>query len=598
MSAMLPHLAGLLALAQQGEPAAFPADRYGVYERCYEGLRGPVDAVQLADGALVIAERDADRLIRIAPDGARAAFGPSDLDAPEDVALLPGGGFAVADTGHDRVLLLDAAGGLVRALPGPFVFRAPTGVAASAERLYVADPLSGRVAVLDHDGQLLHALALPLVRPVAVELGPGGEAFVVDAGTHRIEVFGADGKHLRGFGDFGPDAGLLGHPRDLALAGGRVLVADSDNHRIEAFDASGAYVYEWGKHALRPREGEGSLHYPSGIALSPDGARAFVCEAFGDRVQVFGRTDEDPQRFMTEPGLMPWKSAPHYGREIATAGDLLVTFEPETQSVLVHDLELDEPVEVTRFTGYGDGPGLQRDIGGLCVDPHGFKVLVTDRLAGTLSTYVLKHEPDAPLRMDPRMASFARAERLDVGLPGRPARPGALALAADGALAVIDEASGDVCLVKDGRVARRFGGLDEPVAVAFGGEELYVADRGARAVAVFGPDGERRRTLKGCERPRGVAVAADGNVYVTDETAHRVRVFGMDGALRFSFGEEGLGAGQLLRPAGIALDQKDRVIVLDHGNHRGMIFDRKGGFLLAFGPRGYTKPTRGDAAPR
>ncbi len=598
---MPPVLAALLALCRQadgGTGQGFPPGRYGAYARGVEGLRAPVDAVVLADGSLLVAERDAGRLLRIAPDGAREAFGPP-LDAPEDVALLEDGGVAVADTGRDRILLLDAQGALVREIDGAARgFSGPAGIAAAPGLIYAADPRAGRVVVLDREGAPVRALAAPLVRPVAVELGPAGEAFVVDSGAHRVEVFDRDGKHLRGFGDFGPHAGLLGHPRDLAVAQERVLVADSDNHRIQAFDLAGNYVYEWGKHALRPREGEGSLHYPSGIALAPDGSLAVVCEAFGDRLQVFARTEEDPQRFMTEAGLMPWKTSPHYGPEIATAGDLLVTYEPETQTVLVHDLELDEPVEVTRLGGYGDAPGQQREIGGLCIDPRGWKVIVSDRIAGTLSTYVLKHEPDAPLKMDPRMASFARAERVELGAAGAPARPGALCLAWDGALAVVDEAGRAVCLLADGRVARRIEGLDDPVDLAFAGGELYVVDRGARAVAVFDRDGKRLRTLAGCERPRGVAAAAGGEVYVTDEAAHRVRVYGHDGAPLFDFGGEGLGPGQLCHPAGIALDARDRVIVLDHGNHRGMVFDRKGAFLLAFGPRGYVKPARAGAEGR
>jgi hypothetical protein len=465
--------------------------------------------------------------------------------------------------------------------------------------------------------ELVHAFG-DLARPVAVEIAPDGDVFVLDAGAHQVVVFGdlqprdeplGDyGRRLRAFGDFGPHAGFLGHPRDLALVDGRLLVADADNHRVQAFDLEGRYVYEWGKHALRPREGEGSLHYPSGVTIvgAGDSARMLVCEAFGDRIQIFGRTDEDPALYMTDPGIIPWKVSPHYGPAISTAGDLLAIYEPETQTVLVHDLELDVPVEVNRFGAYGPLPGQHREITDVLVLPpgttagfedHGWSVLVCDTAArGAVSWWALDHEPDAKLKMDPRMASFVRT--LGVG----PHRPVAIARTWNDLYAVADAGGEVLAVAPHGSMGH--GLFDDPVDLEFDGELLWVVDRGARTVVALAENRDEphrkgwsveRHRLGGFQRPRGVAVAADGEVYVTDEVAHVVRVFGPDasGAYveRRSFGGEGLGPGQLYRPAGIAIDARDRVIVLDHGNHRGMIFDRAGGFLLAFGPRGYVRPT-------
>lgn len=592
-------LSSAAGAAQENATAAYPQERFGAYLDSVEGLAGPVDAVFLEDGSLLVAERDADRLLCIAPNGTRNAFGPAGLDAPEDVAVQGSAEarrFLVADTGNGRVLELDAAGELLREI-GAKHLRAPKGVAGHGERVYAADPAAGRIAVFAADGSLAATLEAPLRRPVALEVGTDGRVFAVDLESHRVEVFDSAGKHLFGMGDFGPHAGLLGHPRDVALWGERILVADADNHRIEALGLGGGYVYEWGKHALRPREGQGSLHYPSGIAIAPDGQRAVVCEAFGDRLQVFGHTAEDPQRFMTDPTLIPWLVAPHYGPAIATDGDLLITYEPETQQVLAHDLELDEPVLLARFSSFGDGPGLEREITGLCLDAARQRLYVCDRASGTLSTYALDHDPEAPLRMNERMASFVREELLPPTPDGRRRAPLALARAFDGALAVVDEAERAVMLVREGRLVETLTGFDEPVDVAFGAGELYVADRGARRLVALDAQGARREIV-GCERPRGVAVASDGEVYATDETAHRVRVFGPDGALRREFGRKGIGPRELYRPAGIALDSKGRVIVLDHGNHRGMIFSRAGEFLVAFGPRSYVRPTLDDASDR
>ena len=507
MAAMIRAFAPLLLLLptiasatqeQEGQPA-HPPGRFGEYLGVHQALRGPVDALVLEGGELLLVERDADRLVRLDADGTAAPFGPDDLDAPTGVAALPGGGFAVADGGGDRVLLLDPDGRVTRAWGGrgdgaAGRFRGPMGIAAAGDALYIADAGNGEVQIYDHQGERRGALGAPLLRPVAVAVDADGSAYVVDAALHRVEVFSAAGEHLRGWGDFGPHSGLFGHPTDVELAPfegrTRVYVSDADNHRVQVFTPAGEPIYEWGKHALRPREGEGSLHYPSGIALSPDGSTAIVCEAFQDRVQRFGPTQRDPQLFMTDPVITPWKVAPHYGMELATAGDLMILFEPETQSVLVQDLELEEPVLVTRLGTFGDGPGQFREIADVAVDPADWSVHVTDRVRGTLSSYALDHEPEAPLRYNPRMGSFVRSVDLRAALGGEdgpaPLVPGALALGPGGGMALVDE--------RDGRGAGA-GRARPPEA------------RARRIRPARGPGLARRAALRG--RPRPARAARD-----------------------------------------------------------------------------------------
>ncbi|MEM7309299.1 MAG: NHL repeat-containing protein [Planctomycetota bacterium] len=605
----LPLVLCLLAQAAGAEQDAgsYPSGRFGEYLATHDGLLGPVDLVALEDGSLVLVERDADRLTRLAADGTAAAFGPADLDAPLGIAALPGGGYFVADTGNDRVLVLGDDGSVQRAWGERgdgtgATFRGPAGVAANAELLAVADAGNGIVQLYDRAGVWQRSLSAPLARPVAVALDGDGTAFVVDAGRHRVEVFDASGEHRFGWGDFGPHAGLFGHPSDVALGttdgATRVYVSDADNHRVQVFTSSGKPIYEWGKHALRPREGAGSLHYPSGIALTPDGSTALVCEAFQDRVQRFGPTERDPALFMTDPTITPWKVAPHYGMELATARDLLILFEPETQVVLVHDLELDEPVLVCRMASFGDGPGQLREIADVAIDPATWTVHVTDRGRGTLSSYVLDHEPDAPLKNDPRKGSFARSVDLSAALGEAPGTivPGAVALGPDGALAVVDERAGRVLLL-DARGQRtgEVGGFDAPADLVWSEGELFVSDRGARSVVVVATDGSGRRSIGGFARPHGIAVDGSGEereLYVVDEAEHRVRVLNPAGEELRSFGSKGLGATELYRPRGIGIDERGRVLVLDHGNHRGQAFGRSGEFLLAFGSRSYVKLTR------
>lgn len=71
---------------------------------------------------------------------------------PKDVALLADGGMAVLDTQLGVVHLLDADGGFLRLVAGPdslYRFTHALGIAASADRLAVADAGSGHVLLLE-----------------------------------------------------------------------------------------------------------------------------------------------------------------------------------------------------------------------------------------------------------------------------------------------------------------------------------------------------------------------------------------------------------------------------------------------------------------
>ncbi|TAK34994.1 MAG: hypothetical protein EPO21_07760 [Chloroflexota bacterium] len=71
--------------------------------------------------------------------------------------------------------------------------------------------------------------------------------------------------------------------------------------------------------------------------------------------------------------------------------------------------------------------------------------------------------------------------------------------------------------------------------------------------------------------PRGVALDEQNRLHVVDTTNSMVSVFGVGGdrpAQLFTFGEFGLGDGQLQYPNGVAIDQSGRVYVTDRVNDR------------------------------
>jgi len=151
-------------------------------------------AIRASDGVAVIADSQNGRL-KIHDVASRALLsvyggiggGVGRFREPSGVAVAPGGGVWVADTGNDRVveLAVDGAGAVtwVRTIDG---LDAPRGVAVGADgRIYVTESGADRVAVLAADGTRLSPLR-GFRQPWGVAIGPGGHLFVSDTYRDRI----------------------------------------------------------------------------------------------------------------------------------------------------------------------------------------------------------------------------------------------------------------------------------------------------------------------------------------------------------------------------------------------------------------------------
>lgn len=184
------------------------------------------------------------------------------LNAPQGVAIGPGGELYIADTGNQRIRVVRA--GTISAFAG------------SGTRGFSGD--GGPAA------------AASLSTPTALAVDATGALLLCDTGNQRVRRVSSGviatiaGNGTQGFaGDGGPaTAAELDGPQGVASASdGRVFVADSRNHRIRVIDASGVINTLAGT-GVRGYSGDGSaataaaLNLPRGLVLTSSGALVFA----------------------------------------------------------------------------------------------------------------------------------------------------------------------------------------------------------------------------------------------------------------------------------------------------------------------------------
>jgi uncharacterized protein (TIGR03437 family) len=210
-------------------------------------------------------------------DGDQATQTP--LKTPQGVVADLAGNVYIADTGHNRVIRVDAAGN-IQTVAGTGTLgdaggntswselNAPGGVALdSAGNLYIADTYNHRIRVLTPGGAISTlagtgtggfsgdggaAAGAELNLPSAVAVDASGNIYIADTGNHRVRLVTTDGEiaTVAGTGDgaYNGDNGAaveiaLSSPYGLALDGqGNVFVADTGNNRVRRLSTTQTVV--------------------------------------------------------------------------------------------------------------------------------------------------------------------------------------------------------------------------------------------------------------------------------------------------------------------------------------------------------------------
>lgn len=168
--------------------------------------------------------------------------------------------------GSLRRWLGDAPGFLQAPLARPF------GLAAFGHRLYICDPPSAGLIVIDYDAQDAISVA-DLGKPTAVAVDGAGVAYIADSKGGRIHRLNRDLGKLRPIDPPVPSF----RPVALTLTPTALFVADIAGHRILPYDLKSS---QW----LPPIASDQPLGYPAGVCMS--GEKLWVADALDGRLFV------------------------------------------------------------------------------------------------------------------------------------------------------------------------------------------------------------------------------------------------------------------------------------------------------------------------
>ena len=163
----------------------------------------------------------------------------------------------------------------------------PVAVAVSGEgALFIADSGLGKVFCLERNGRLKFVIGQDkgLLRPTGLALS-AERLYVVDTLAQGISIFDLRGNFIAQFGRRGRGDGEFNYPSSVAIdSEGKIYIADSLNFRIQVFDRANKFLLSIGYAG----DSSGSFSRPKGIAVDSLG-HIYVTDGLFDNLQIFNQ---------------------------------------------------------------------------------------------------------------------------------------------------------------------------------------------------------------------------------------------------------------------------------------------------------------------
>jgi DNA-binding beta-propeller fold protein YncE len=239
---------------------------------------GAMSAVAIGKNQEVyVLHRGPAPLMKFDPEGKFIkSWGKGLFELPHGLRVAPDGSVWTTDNKKNVLMKFSPDGDLLKTIVGGF--HAPDDlVFTSKSEIVVADAGSGRLVMLSAAGDVIRAWGKKGKEPGEFAAAHGlaidsqDRIYVADRGNHRVQVFSPDGALAAVWTGFGNPFGLL-------VVGGELVVTDGDAHKITQLSLDGKVLNQWGDAA--------SLQLPHLMAVDSQG-RLYVTEVNGKRVQIF-----------------------------------------------------------------------------------------------------------------------------------------------------------------------------------------------------------------------------------------------------------------------------------------------------------------------
>ena len=198
--------------------------------------------------------------------------GEGRMRQPINVAVDTNGTVYVTDTDRGQVLIYSDDENYVDAI-GKKDEMKPSGIAVTADRIYVGDLKNHLVRVYDK-AKLNLLFTIPgtnspaeakLFLPISLAVNRQGQLCVSDAGGFFVKIFDAQGNLVRKIGDAGQGFGQFFRNKGIATdAENRIYVVDAATSVAQFFDDQGQLLTFLGDEKAG---GEGALYLPAGVAV-------------------------------------------------------------------------------------------------------------------------------------------------------------------------------------------------------------------------------------------------------------------------------------------------------------------------------------------
>ena len=145
-------------------------------------------------------------------------------------------------------------------------------------------------------------------RPRHITFAATGEMVVCERDAHCVSVYDRSYRHLRSFGNTGPEEKKLSNPLGVAISSDNTVFVAA-NHCVKKFTLEGQFIASVGT------EGSGRLQFnwPGAIACSAINKKVYVCDTANHRVVIlnldltfhasFGSRGSNPGQFSCPAGI-------------------------------------------------------------------------------------------------------------------------------------------------------------------------------------------------------------------------------------------------------------------------------------------------------